>query len=88
MGYPVEYPIPSGPISRDGMGKSSLNTIPLKRYRDGFWWDISWDGIFVGSSHGTGYLWDILNLKALIAGYSNFGFFFYLDFFFSYFRND
>ena len=35
MGYPVRYPIPSGPISRDGISKSSLNIIPLKRYRDG-----------------------------------------------------
>ena len=34
MGYPVRYPIPSGLIPRDDIDKSSLNTIPLKRYRD------------------------------------------------------
>ena len=34
MGYLVGYPISSGLISRDDMSKSSLNIIPLKRYRD------------------------------------------------------
>ena len=35
MGYPARYPILSGPISRDGIDKSSLNTIPFNWYRDG-----------------------------------------------------
>ena len=35
IGYLVEYLISSGLISRDSIGKSSLNIISLKRYRDG-----------------------------------------------------
>ena len=35
IGYLVRYFISSGSILRDNIGKSSLNIIPLKRYRDG-----------------------------------------------------
>ena len=35
IGYLVGYSILSGLISRNDIGKSSLNIIPLKRYRNG-----------------------------------------------------
>ena len=35
MGYPARYPISSDPIPRDDIGKSSLDIISLKKYRDG-----------------------------------------------------
>ena len=62
IGYPVRYPISSGLIPRDDMGKSSLNIIPLKRYRDGIligyfvrryiYGIVSRGGIFIGYPSG------------------------------------
>ena len=62
MGYLVGYPNLSGPIPRDGIGKSSLNIILLKRYRDGIlvgylveryiYWIVPRSGIFVGYPSG------------------------------------
>ena len=63
MGYPVGYPISSGPISSRGIGKSSLNTIPLNWYRD---------GILVGYPVGR-YICGIVPRSGIFVGYPSGG---------------
>ena len=63
MRYPVRYLISNNLISRDDIGKSSLNIIPLKRYRD---------GILVGYLMRR-YIYEIVSRSDIFMGYSNGG---------------
>ena len=63
MGYPVGYPISSSPIPSRDMSKSSLNTIPLKRYRD---------EILVGYPVRR-YIYGIIPRSGIFVGYSSDG---------------
>ena len=63
MGYPVGYPIPSGPIPSRDMGKSSLNIISLNWY---------WDGILVGYPVRR-YIYGIVSRSNIFMGYPSGG---------------
>ena len=61
--YLVEYLILSDPIPRDDIGKSSLNIISLKRYRD---------GILIGYLVRR-YIYKIVSRSDIFIGYLNGG---------------